>query len=276
MSMPDDELIAAARRADPDRTLCAMLLPAAPRRIALALLLLNQELARIPEVTGEPMAGLLRMRWWQDALLGDTAAGAPGFVGIVREAIAAGLVPASDIEALVEARAMALDTDAALRIDGLIEFAGRTAGHLQAMTAALLTAEPAWHRRAAAAGEVYGLVGLVRAIGHQAKHGRGGLPADMLRSTGLGDAAVRNPGEDGQLRRACEPLVAAAADRLAALRSGPRPPRALMPALLIGHVAQGQLSQVARHATSIVACAEVEATPWAPLSVLSRYFLRQI
>lgn len=276
MSMPDAELIAAARTADPDRTLCVMLMPAAQRRTALALLLFNQELARIPELAQEPMAGLLRMRWWQDAVLGQVVAGTPGFAGPIRAAIEEGEIWATDVESLVDARAMALDDGSKIGIDGLVDFAARTSGHVQMMLARLLTDEPAWHDQAAGAGEMYGLVGLVRAIGHQATHGRGSVPSGAIRDAGLRDAMVRKPADDLRLRQACEPLLAEAAARFNSLKQLERPPRRLMPVLLISQIARQQLRQIARHPGSIVAAADISSPPWTPLSVLARYILRQI
>ena len=65
-----------ARRCDPDRYLCALFSPAGRRDTVLGLILFNHELARIPEVVSQPMAGMIRYQWWRDAL-DEISAGKP-------------------------------------------------------------------------------------------------------------------------------------------------------------------------------------------------------
>ena len=55
-------LLAETKRRDPDRYLCALFAPADRRDSVLALVLFNDELARILKVVTQPMTGLIRLR----------------------------------------------------------------------------------------------------------------------------------------------------------------------------------------------------------------------
>ena len=71
-------LLAETKRRDPDRYLCALFAPADRRDSVLALVLFNDELARIPIVVTQPMTGLIRLQWWRDALDELAAGGGRG------------------------------------------------------------------------------------------------------------------------------------------------------------------------------------------------------
>ena len=80
---PDDRsayLLAEAKRRDPDRFLCALFAPAERRDDLLALLLFNDELARIPDAVTQPVTGLIRLQWWRDAL-DELLTGRPPYLG---------------------------------------------------------------------------------------------------------------------------------------------------------------------------------------------------
>ena len=57
-----------ARAHDPDRFLCALFAPAERREALFALIAFNHELARAREAASNPMAALIRLQWWRDAL----------------------------------------------------------------------------------------------------------------------------------------------------------------------------------------------------------------
>lgn len=65
----DPEIVRqAAREAEPDRYLAALLAPRPVRGALIALAALVGEVARIPETVSQPMAGLVRVQWWRDSL----------------------------------------------------------------------------------------------------------------------------------------------------------------------------------------------------------------
>ena len=154
-----DYLLAEARRADPDRYLCALFAPEPRREPLLALVLLHGELARVPARVTNPMAGLIRYQWWRDAVA-EAAAGRPREQPVV-EGLAAGLgagwLRADGIEALVDAHEAALDgvPPQGDEIEARIE---RTSGALQALSLDCLGPVDAPLREAARrVGTAYGL-----------------------------------------------------------------------------------------------------------------------
>lgn len=58
----------AARTAEPDRYLAALLAPADVRDDLVALAAFAAEIARIPSLVDEPMMGEIRLQWWRDSL----------------------------------------------------------------------------------------------------------------------------------------------------------------------------------------------------------------
>ena len=81
-------LAAELRKSDPDRYLCALLVPAERRAVVMAMVFLDHELARVPELVSQPMAGLIRYQWWREAI-DEAAAGRPREQPVVEELAAA-------------------------------------------------------------------------------------------------------------------------------------------------------------------------------------------
>ena len=61
-------IAAFARAHDPDRFLCALFAPLEKREAIFTLIAFNHELARAREAASHPMAALIRLQWWRDAL----------------------------------------------------------------------------------------------------------------------------------------------------------------------------------------------------------------
>ncbi len=108
-------LLGEARRHDPDRYLCALLAPADRRATLIALTVFNHELARVPEVVSQPLAGMIRLQWWRDAIdelvRGEVPRRQP-VVEAMAEAIAKGRVSPRMLHALIDAREPALERPA--------------------------------------------------------------------------------------------------------------------------------------------------------------------
>src|ERR1700726_4236630 len=64
---------ALVRAADKDRFLAALFAPAEHRGALHALYAFNIEIARVREVIREPLAGEIRLQWWNDAVAGRAA-----------------------------------------------------------------------------------------------------------------------------------------------------------------------------------------------------------
>ena len=63
-----DHCEALVRSADKDRYLSALFAPAEHRGALFALYAFHVELARIPDVVTEPVAGEVRLQWWSEAI----------------------------------------------------------------------------------------------------------------------------------------------------------------------------------------------------------------
>ncbi len=236
------------RRHDRDRWLTAQLAPAPERDALIALYALNVELGRIAETVREPMAGLIRLQWWRDAL--DAAASGaavpdhPVLRGIAPLA-ASGLLSSKALAAALEAREAELQDFPPADLAAFEATCRATGGTLCRLAARLLGAEEeAALATAAEVGTAHGMIaGLLNAPWWTAR-GRTTIP-------GRG-------GETGQLiARRAEALLAAA-------RAGSaRVPRAALPALLIARITDSRIRRLA-------ACGFDPASPRAEALPLSR------
>lgn len=223
---PAGSLAAFARRHDPDRFLCALFAPPARREALFTLLAYNHELARAREAARNPMAALIRLQWWRDAVE-DAAAGKPPRRHEVAEPLARDIRDArldpSDLLALADAR----EAEAEEGEDGSIPavpafhaYLRGTAGALAVAAGRLLGAPPEALPGLQRRGTAYGAAGVLRAVPALARKGRCLLPADALAAHGLTAAkVVRDP--------TAPALKAVAADLLAPEELRPPPPERL-------------------------------------------------
>lgn len=247
--MDTADLLAEARALDPDRTLCVMLGAPADRPLLLALVLLNAELARIPELVSEPLAGRIRYQWWLDSLAAAAAGRAAHRVPLLAPLAAAfadGRLDPAAVEALVTAREAELDRLQPENLAALEAYLAASAGALHRLMARACDGSPSEVEAAGDVGIGFALVGLVRALGRERARGRVPLPADLLAAEGVGvDDILAGRAADaldrmsaGLLERA-EALLAQAAV-LAPFR------RRVLPALLPARLARRQARRLRR------------------------------
>ncbi len=199
-----------ARAADPDRALAALFAPRDARDDLFALYAFNAELARIAGQVTEPGLGDIRLQWWRDAIehggegAGHPVADAFGDVlnrrSLSRERIA-GMIDARsfDVGATDMADAPALDA-----------YLSKTAGNIFALAAEILGAKGETLERAIkAAGEAYGLTGLMRSLPLHASQGRIDFPPDALARHGVSPQAILA----GETSAGLEALLAEMRDR---------------------------------------------------------------
>jgi phytoene synthase len=244
---PGADLAAFARAHDPDRFLCALFAPAAARPALFALIAFNHELARAREAASNPVAALIRLQWWRDAVE-EAAAGRPARRHEVAEplhaAIRAGQLDAEGLLALVTAREAEAEEDAMPTEQDFVAWLRGTAGGWSAVAGGALGASAEMREVLRALGAAYGLAGVLRSVAAHAAQGRCLLPRDRLARVGLGPeevvAAPASPALGALLREMAE-------EGLAALGGARRDvPAGMMAAALPAVLARRDLRRIAR------------------------------
>jgi phytoene synthase len=173
----------AARQGDRDRYWTALFAAPAARADLLALYAFNAEVARIPYLVSEPMAGQIRLQWWRDAI--DLAAEDSRTGNPVADALALAVrrrgLPKSRLQSVVEAREFDLYTEPMGGVPELKTYLKATAGSMFSLAAQVLGASGADVETAAEfAGLAYGLAGLLRALPAHMARGHRFLPLPAL------------------------------------------------------------------------------------------------
>jgi phytoene synthase len=230
---PVTDLAGFARAHDPDRFLCALFAPAARRGAIFALIAFNHELARAREATTNPVAALIRLQWWREAVE-EAAAGKPArrheVAAPLAAAIQAGLLDPAHLMAMADAREAEAEEDGLATEAAFVACLRGTAGGWSAAAGRALGADAEGAEVLRALGAAYGLAGVLRSVAAHAAQGRCLLPRDRLQAVGLvAEAVVAEPAAP-----ALRALVAEmAAEGLAALDGARRdiPPGAIAAAL---------------------------------------------
>ncbi|HET6522776.1 MAG TPA: phytoene/squalene synthase family protein [Geminicoccaceae bacterium] len=266
------------RRHDADRFLCALFAPAERREALFALYAFNHEVAKIGEVvgSGEPMAGLIRLQWWRDALAaidaGHAAPLAHPVVDALRAALARHPLPREPFARLIDGREFDLERRPPADLAALEAYLEATSSELTRLALGVLGAasEPALEagRRV---GLAWGLTGHLRAIPFHAGRGRLYLPADLLLRHGVEARAVLRGEDGGGLRRVVADLAERARGHLRAARANRRGvPDAALPALLPAALADAYLRRLRRSGYAPFATDLSARPPLAPLALLAR------
>jgi phytoene synthase len=177
-----------ARAHDPDRFLCALFAPADRRETVFALIALNHEIARAREATTNPMAALIRLQWWRDAVE-EARDGRPArrheVAGPLHDAIGvAALDPDAAIE-LIDAREVETEEGGFATEQDFVTWLRGTAGGWSAVAGQALGADAEAGAVLRALGAAYGLAGVLRSVAAHAAQGRCLLPLDRLAEAGL-------------------------------------------------------------------------------------------
>jgi phytoene synthase len=227
-------IAAFARAHDPDRFLAALFAPPERREAIFTLIAFNHELARAREAASHPMAALIRLQWWRDALE-EARQGKPARRHEVAEplhaAITAGALDAAALEAMIDAREAEAEEAGILTEADFVTWLRGTAGGFAFAAGLALGGSAEDAEKLRALGAAYGLAGVLRSVTAHAAQGRCLLPLDRLATAGLSAEAV--------ISAPTAPALAAlraemAAEGLEALQSAPRdvPKGLISPALL--------------------------------------------
>jgi phytoene synthase len=264
-------LVAEAHRRDQDRSLAALFAPPAARETLAALILLNHELARIPEIVHEPMAGMIRYQWWRDGIEAVTRAEPTGHptLDALRPALADGRIGAADLMALVDAREHDLDTVPPEDLRALEAYAAATSGRLhELLLRALGCGDLLWLGDAVDIGTAIGLVWLVRAVGFHARQSRLYLPERLMSEAGVSRQEVLAAQASERLGRVTGRIVERGEALIAGVRRHGPPPRQWLPALLAARAASSYARRLRRRDFDPFAASATERPPAVALSLV--------
>lgn len=235
------------QRHDRPKFLTALFAPRCRREALFALYAFNLEIAKTLETVSEKMLGRIRLQWWRETIAGIYE-GHPrnhAVVAALAAAIESHALPRETFEALIDARESDLEEEPPADLAALARYAEASAGHLVALAARILVAGGA-DAPARAIGTAQGLAGLLAALPFRLRHDRIDLPGDRLAAAGLGLTRLRE-GRGAGTATIVRDVAGRARDVLAEARAMRRSvPRAALPALLVGVLAERQLARLAR------------------------------
>ncbi|GAB4149419.1 MAG: squalene/phytoene synthase family protein [Sphingomonadales bacterium] len=242
----------AVRDGDHGRYLTALYAPARARPWLLALYAFNLELAHVRAAVSEPLLGEIRLTWWRETVDG-VYAGMPRAHPVAQAlaaAVAATSPPRTLFDAMIDGRMLELDGAALAQDQALLDHADMTGGATQALAAWLaLGNDPGTQASAAAraVGRAWALVGLVRAIGFQARLGGASVPDSFWHGQNIDPARLYRGAIAPEIQAIAKRLADQAGSALTAARQAcPRPDPALLPALLPAVLAADYLRRFAR------------------------------
>ena len=165
------ELILATRdalkQADPDRYRAALMCDAQGRADLLILYAFHYELAKVPEVTSEPMLGEIRYQWWREAIdeiYGNQEVRRHEISTPLAEMIQRRDVPRFWMDRLIDGRARDLDPQPFTDLAAAQDYCRQTSGTLMQIAVKVLGGTP--DEGILQAGEAWGLTGLARSYGY--------------------------------------------------------------------------------------------------------------
>lgn len=245
-------LAAELRRHDRDRFQTALFAPAARREALFALYEFNYEIARIREVTREPLLGQIRLQWWRDAI-GAIYAGEKPRRHAVAEALAHAIaehrLSRLHFDAMLEARALDLADAPPATLAALEAYAEGSSASLVLLALEALGVRQAEAEAAGrSVGIAYALSGLLAAMRFHAGMQRCYLPQDMIDSYDIDLArSVFALKSTPALAESVQEIAALARYHLDVARAQRSAvPREAMPALLPAVMAERRLRRLAR------------------------------
>lgn len=150
-----------ALAADRDRFAAALFAPAPARDRLMALFAFDAEIGRIPQLTREPAAGLIRLAWWRESLAGRRPAESAGHPILLR--LQDDRLPAELLERRLDACERALDGEVAADAAAIEARAEASSGTIHELAAILLGADDEASRAAARlVGTAWGLALFIR------------------------------------------------------------------------------------------------------------------
>lgn len=192
MSAPQDQFDSAycanlVRGSDFERYGATLFVAPEPRRGLLALYALNIELARIREQISQPLAGEIRLQWWNDLLAGTAHGGARGnpVAAELLRAIERYALPNELLVRMLDAHRFDLYDEPMPTVVELESYLQDTASALFRFGARVLGGGMQYDELARHAGLAFGLCRIVEALPRHASRGQLYLPLDELGRAGV-------------------------------------------------------------------------------------------
>jgi NADH dehydrogenase [ubiquinone] 1 alpha subcomplex assembly factor 6 len=239
------------RHQAPDRYLATLFAPAGVREALFALYAFDHEIGKVRHVVSQPMAGLIRLQWWREAL-DALEAGRPPPAHPVAEALAAALRGSDPVrhrlDRAIDARERELDDEPPPDLAALEQRLEAISSTItEAAMAVLGVTAPGPLEVARQVGIAVGLADLLRSLDLDLVRRRLLLPADVLARHGVKAEAILG----GENRSSLVPVVEIVAGRARKLLDDARRQRAVVPppalaALLPGTLAGGYLRRLRR------------------------------
>lgn len=157
----------ALKQADPDRFRAALMSAAQGSADLLILYAFHYELAKVPEVTSEPMLGQIRYEWWREAIdeiYSDRAVRRHEISTPLREMLRRRDVPRFWVDRLIDGRARDLDPQPFTDLVAARDYCRQTSGTLMQIAVKVLGVDPS--DGVLDAGEAWGLTGLARSYSY--------------------------------------------------------------------------------------------------------------
>ncbi len=243
---------ALVRAADKDRFLAALFAPAAHRGALYALYAFNVEIVRVRESIREPLAGEIRLQWWNDAIAGKAAGDVAGnpVAAALLAAVARYRLPRELLTGLIAARRFDLYDDPMASLTDFDDYAGATSSAVMELAARILGGSdgmPGLAQVTLHAGLGTAIAGLLQAIPVHAARGQLFLPLEVLERHGVGRRAIETKQATPELRAALAEMRQRARAHLAqAARAVGDIPAAAVPALLPAALAPPLLDRMER------------------------------
>lgn len=256
---------------DRDRYLTTLFAPAQVRTALVALYAFDCEIGRVRHVVSQPMAGLIRLQWWREAL--EAMAGGRPPAHPVATAMHASwplLAPsAADLAAALDARERELEELPFADLDALDRHVDMIGGGIGRAAARAAGAGPAGIDGSGRVAIAWAILDLIRHVDADLAAGRVLIPSRLLEVHGFRPDRLDRRSTGASLAEPTGALVARGRDALRAARDlVPTPdPGALAP-LLAAPLAGGYFRRLER--AGFDPCARPWRTPrpLAPLSLL--------
>jgi phytoene synthase len=242
---------ALVRTADKDRFLAALFAPAEHRGALHALYAFNLEMARMREIIREPLAGEIRLQWWNDAIASRAAgeAGANPVAAALLATMARYRLPAELLTGLIAAHRFDLYDEPMGTLADFNDYARATASAIIELAARILAPDntPDLGELAFQAGLGHAIAGLLRALPVHAARGQSYVPAEVLERHGASLSGIAAKQATPSLRAALAEMRSLAREHLAeAGRLAASVPAATLPALLPVALARPVLDRMER------------------------------